>query len=113
MPIVAVIKLYELFRKTTIEDEFAGFKGPRDSGRSAGNGNGRQPLARLRSTSNYSRGELLSPRRVEVLRTEDDVDAPSSPMEVQISELNRKIDQLTAAVMSMQEKQEKQTSTSA
>ena len=108
-PIVAIIKLYEMIRKTSIEDEFAGFKGPRDSGNGTGRGNGRRPQ-KLRDTSHYGRNDLLSPRRIDVSRTEDDVDAPSSPVEVQVAELNRKIDQLTAVIMAMQEKQEKQAS---
>ncbi|KAF5615583.1 calcium channel YVC1 [Fusarium sp. NRRL 25303] len=103
-PIVGIIKLYEMYRKPgAVEDEFAGFKGPSRSSRR----NGRHAIAQKRSESNVGR-QTLSPRgrangrSIEV--REDDVDAPTA-VEVQLTELNRKIDQLTAAITAMQEKQ--------
>ncbi|KAJ4270135.1 hypothetical protein NW762_001808 [Fusarium torreyae] len=105
-PIVSVIKLYELYRKPgALEDEFAGFKGPSNSSRR----NGRHAmLTQKRSTSSVGRRTLLSPRgRANGQNTEqreDDMDAPTA-MEVQLNELNRKIDQLTTAVLAIQEKQ--------
>ncbi|KAF9765853.1 hypothetical protein IL306_001778 [Fusarium sp. DS 682] len=102
-PIVSIIRLYEMYRKPgAAVDEFAGFKGPSHSSRR----NGRHAIAQKRSTSNVGR-QALSPRGrangfTEV--REDDVDAPTS-MEVQLTELNRKIDQLTATIVAMQEKQ--------
>lgn len=99
VPIVGVIKLYEMVRNRVVEDEFAGFKGPQES-----NGrDGKRALPTRVASSNGHR-ELLSPRRVEITRAEDDVEEPSTMVEVQISELNRKIDQLTAVIMAMQEK---------
>ncbi|KAF5231601.1 hypothetical protein FAUST_9163 [Fusarium austroamericanum] len=104
-PIVGIIKLYEMYRKPgALGDEFAGFKGPSHSSRR----NGRQLITQKRSTSTVGRPALASPRgRANGQSTEqreDDMDAPTA-MEVQLSELNRKIDQLTAAVLAMQEKQ--------
>ncbi|KAF4967931.1 hypothetical protein FSARC_4624 [Fusarium sarcochroum] len=104
-PIVSVIKLYELYRRPgAVEDEFAGFKGPSHSSRR----NGRAAIAQKRSTSNIGRRTLLSPRGrangQNIEQREDDVDAPTA-MEVQLNELNRKIDQLTTAVLAIQEKQ--------
>ncbi|RBR17879.1 uncharacterized protein FIESC28_06318 [Fusarium coffeatum] len=104
-PIVSIIKLYELYRKPgALEDEFAGFKGPSHSSRR----NGRQAIAPKRSTSTVGRQALRSPRGRTNGQTaeqrEDDMDAPTA-MEVHLSELNHKIDQLTAVVLAMQEKQ--------
>ncbi|KAF4990691.1 hypothetical protein FDECE_14273 [Fusarium decemcellulare] len=103
-PIVGIIKLYEMYRRPAVEDEFAGFKGPQHSSRR----NGRASVTQKRSTSNVGRRALLSPRGRanghSSERREDDVDAPTA-MEVQLSELNLKIDQLTAVVLAMQEKQ--------
>ncbi|UZP41048.1 hypothetical protein NXS19_008864 [Fusarium pseudograminearum] len=94
-----------MYRKPgALGDEFAGFKGPSHSSRR----NGRQLITQKRSTSSVGRPTLASPRgRANGQSTEqreDDMDAPTA-MEVQLSELNRKIDQLTAAVLAMQEKQ--------
>ncbi|KAM5347965.1 hypothetical protein ACJ41O_007789 [Fusarium nematophilum] len=102
-PIVGVIKLYEMYRRPSVEDEFAGFKGPQHSGRR----NGRKSLAQKRSTSSVGRRALLSPRRANggaMERREDDVDAPTD-MDVHLAELNRKIDQLTAVVLALQAKE--------
>ncbi|GKU04005.1 calcium channel yvc1 [Fusarium langsethiae] len=104
-PIVSIIRLYEMYRKPgALSDEFAGFKGPSHSSRR----NGRQLITQKRSTSAVGRPTLASPRgRANGQSTEqreDDMDAPTAA-EVQLSELNRKIDQLTAVVLAMQEKQ--------
>ncbi|KAH6995597.1 hypothetical protein BKA56DRAFT_569670 [Ilyonectria sp. MPI-CAGE-AT-0026] len=101
-PLVGIIRMYEMFRSRAVADEFAGFKGPQAS-RSR---NGRRGVGQKRSVSNMSRQELLSPRRAhhhEADRREDDMDAPTN-VEVQLAELNRKIDQLATAVLAMQEK---------
>ncbi|KAL2691563.1 hypothetical protein Neosp_001952 [[Neocosmospora] mangrovei] len=102
-PIVGIIKLYEMYRKPGV-DEFAGFKGPQHSTRR----NGRKNLAAKRSTSNVGRRALLSPRgrlnARDLERPEDDVEAPTAA-ESQLSELHRKVDQLTALVLALQEKQ--------
>ncbi|RSL71950.1 hypothetical protein CEP54_001040 [Fusarium duplospermum] len=107
-PIVGIIKLYEMYRRPDA-DEFAGFKGPQHSTRR----NGRKNLAAKRSTSNVGRRSLLSPRGRangrDLERPEDDVEAPTAA-ESQLSELNRKVDQLTALVLALQEKQSASTS---
>ncbi|RSL56643.1 hypothetical protein CEP51_014354 [Fusarium floridanum] len=107
-PIVGIIKLYEMYRRPGV-DEFAGFKGPQHSTRR----NGRKNLAAKRSTSNVGRRSLLSPRGRangrDLERPEDDVEAPTAA-ESQLSELNRKVDQLTALVLALQEKQSASTS---
>ncbi|RSL39597.1 hypothetical protein CEP53_013947 [Fusarium sp. AF-6] len=107
-PIVGIIKLYEMYRRPGV-DEFAGFKGPQHSTRR----NGRKNLAAKRSTSNVGRRSLLSPRGRangrDLERPEDDVEAPTVA-ELQLNELNRKVDQLTALVLALQEKQSASTS---
>ncbi|KAF4445121.1 Calcium channel YVC1 [Fusarium austroafricanum] len=102
-PIVGIIKLYEMYRKPgAVYDEFAGFKGPSHYSRR----NGRHAIAQKQSTSNAAR-QAFSPTprgRENGQSTEDDMDTPTA-MEVQLTELNRKIDQLTATILAMQEKQ--------
>ncbi|KAK7427482.1 hypothetical protein QQZ08_006088 [Neonectria magnoliae] len=100
-PLVGIIRLYEMFRARAVSDEFAGFKGPQALSRR----NGRRGVAKKRSTSNVSRRHFLSPKRANghEERREDDMDAPSA-VEVHLSELNRKIDQMAAAILAMQEK---------
>ncbi|UKZ54228.1 hypothetical protein TrVGV298_008035 [Trichoderma virens] len=104
-PIVAVIKFYEYLKyKGDDDDEFRGFKGPREpkgrrrrseAGRPSSSA-GRPPVSSLRSA--------MKLRPSSRNRGEDDVDAPSS-VEVQILELQQKIDQLTSIVISMRESQ--------
>lgn len=98
LPIVAVIKLFELIRQRVMADEFAGFKGPLDT-----------PTKKARLTMPEPRPSVGGPPSETISlqrsngRREDDVEAPSA-MEVQINELHRKVDQLTAAILTMQEK---------
>ncbi|KAL7956222.1 hypothetical protein V8C34DRAFT_289558 [Trichoderma compactum] len=104
-PIVGVIKFYEYLKyKGDDDDEFRGFKGPREpkgrrrrseAGRPS-SAAGRPPIASLRSA--------MKLRPSSRNRGEDDVDAPS-PVEAQIMELQQKIDQLTSIVVSMRESQ--------
>ncbi|KAM0253619.1 hypothetical protein ACHAQJ_007194 [Trichoderma viride] len=105
-PIIAVIKFYELLKyKGDDDDEFRGFKGPKEP-------KGRRRRSDIRPSSGAGRPSLASPRRSAMarlqpssrMRGEDDVDAPSS-VEVQIYELQQKIDQLTSIVLSMKENQ--------
>jgi hypothetical protein len=104
-PIIAVIKFYEYLKyKGDDDDEFRGFKGPKE------------PKGRRRRSdrppSVAGRPSVASPRRSGMarlqpasrMRGEDDVDAPSS-VEVQIYELQQKIDQLTTIILSMKENQ--------
>ncbi|KAM0202788.1 hypothetical protein ACHAPA_000783 [Fusarium lateritium] len=104
-PIVSIIRLYERYRRpNAVRDEFAGFKGPSKSSLR----NGRHAIAQKRSTSTVGRQGLSSPRGRTNGQTielrEDDMDAPTA-VDVQLNELNRKIDQLTATILAMQEKQ--------
>ncbi|KAL7942688.1 hypothetical protein V8C42DRAFT_331648 [Trichoderma barbatum] len=105
-PIVAVIKFYEYLKyKGDDDDEFRGFKGPREP-------KGRRHRSEAgRPSSGAGRPSVASPLRSAMrlrpssrTRGEDDVDAPSS-VEVQILELQQKIDQLTSIVLSMRESQ--------
>lgn len=103
-PIVAVIKLYEMIKRNGAEeDEYAGFKGPREQ-----KGRNRRPDAQARFSSVYARpippsrgSETLRPSSSS-RRREDDMEAPTL-VEVQITELQRKIDQLTNVILAMQE----------
>lgn len=106
-PIVAVIKFYEYLRyRGDDDDEFRGFKGPREpKGRRRRSEAGRQSSATGRpSVASPRRSGQMRLRPSSRMRGEDDVDAPSSA-EVQILELQQKIDQLTSIVLSMREDQ--------
>ncbi|UKZ66136.1 uncharacterized protein TrAtP1_007316 [Trichoderma atroviride] len=105
-PIVAVIKFYEWLKyKGDDDDEFRGFKGPKEP-------KGRRRRSDIGPGAVTGRPALSSPRRsgaarllpTSRMRGEDDVDAPSS-VEVQVMELQQKIDQLTAVVLAMRESQ--------
>lgn len=105
-PIVAVIKFYEYLKyKGDDDDEFRGFKGPKEP-------KGRRRRSDIGPAAVAGRPALSSPRRsgaarllpTSRMRGEDDVDAPSS-VEVQVMELQQKIDQLTAVVLAMRESQ--------
>jgi hypothetical protein len=110
LPIVGAIRLYELVRRKVTTGEFAGFTDAEP--RNNRDWTPRRRPGTVRPLSQYGRGSFPSPSlgtatgdagRGSASRVaEDDVDAPSS-VEVQISELNRKIDRLTSAVMAMQE----------
>ncbi|KFA77890.1 hypothetical protein S40288_02552 [Stachybotrys chartarum IBT 40288] len=105
-PIVGVIKLYELILTKIVVDEYAGFKGPKET---AGRKRRRPGMPAVRPSSGYAGPILPSPQpvgndRPNSRRREDDVEAPSA-VEVQISELHTKIDQLTAAVLAIQQNQ--------
>lgn len=106
-PIVGIIKLYEYLKyRGDDDDEFRGFKGPREP-------KGRRRRSEAGQASSITgRPPLASPRRSGIMklrpssrtRGEDDGDAPS-PVEAQIMELQQKIDQLTSIVLSMKEAQ--------
>jgi hypothetical protein len=117
VPVVALVKLYEAIRSRTMEDEFAGFKGPRaDSARSTSQSTGqrRPPLGQHRPSSSYRPGfpsprnsdQFLTTRRLLSRGAEDDAtEEPPSMVEIRITELNRKIDNLTNIIMALQEQQ--------
>ena len=110
LPIVGAIMLYELIRQRDLENGFAGFKGPRET-----RAPHRRPnLPRMRPSSVFDvavAGRSTSLTQSEdasrrgpgrAMAAEDDLEAPSG-VEVQIEELNRKMEQLTRLVMSLAE----------
>ncbi|KAK5987979.1 hypothetical protein PT974_12115 [Cladobotryum mycophilum] len=101
-PIVAVIKLYEYIKRGNVIDDYHGFKGPSNKGRrrrgsDAGHG---------RPGTGASHPKLLSPRAIiksvamQKSHEDDGGDAPAS-VEVQITELNNRIDQLTSVILAL------------
>ncbi|KAF4806634.1 Calcium channel YVC1 [Colletotrichum fructicola] len=107
LPIVGVIQLYESVRRRVLPDEYAGFKGPR-----AATGllkpNTRNALQANRPSSGYRPGRSPYRRNGSHSRPTtraadiDEADAPSA-VEVRITELNEKIDKLTALIEAMQQ----------
>ncbi|KAL3296712.1 ion transporter [Colletotrichum asianum] len=107
LPIVGVIQLYESVRRRVLPDEYAGFKGPR-----AATGllkpNARNALQANRPSSGYRPGRSPYRRNGSHSRPTtraadiDEADAPSA-VEVRITELNEKIDKLTALIEAMQQ----------
>ncbi|GAO17768.1 hypothetical protein UVI_02006360 [Ustilaginoidea virens] len=103
VPIVGAIKLYELIRRKSQDDddEFAGFRGPRVSKRS------RPPLSYARPSSGYSRHTVPLSQESTLLkcenrRREDDELEDPTGVEGQLAELEQKIDRLTSLVMTLQ-----------
>lgn len=100
LPIVVVIKFYELFKHSSFEDQFADFKGP-DGSRGR---NGRSGVPAIQSSSFNQ--QLAVPGQTKTRRLsegqEGDV-SRGSGVEAQIHELHKKIDLLTQAVLAMQE----------
>ncbi|KAL7786353.1 hypothetical protein V8C37DRAFT_392424 [Trichoderma ceciliae] len=106
-PIIAVIKFYEYLKyKGDDDDEFRGFKGPKEP-------KGRRRRSDVgRPSSGAGHPSVASPRRsattrlhpASLVRGEDDVDAPSSA-EVQMLDLQQKIDNLTKIVLAMRQTQ--------
>ncbi|KAK2605815.1 hypothetical protein QQS21_003769 [Conoideocrella luteorostrata] len=105
MPIVGAIKFYEFIRRKSQDDEYAGFRGPRESKRS-------RPSLWHRPTSGHSHGRQAVPLSQEstLLKSDagkgrrngdDDLEEPTG-VEGQIAELHQKIDQLTSLVIAMQ-----------
>lgn len=105
LPIVGAIKLYEYIRRKNQDDEYAGFRGPRESKKS------RRPSMYKRRSSGNSRQHVPLSQESTLLRPDgrrrdgdgDDVEEPTG-VEGQIAELHQKIDQLTSLVIAMQEK---------
>ncbi|CAG9956242.1 unnamed protein product, partial [Clonostachys rosea f. rosea IK726] len=106
LPLVGVIKLYELFRHDVFESELARLK---DSSSHAGqNGRSNNAAIRPRSArrqSTYAESSAGKDRvRKRSLMLEDEV-GDESAVEAQLGELHRKIDQLTQIVIALQENQ--------
>ncbi|TWU72779.1 hypothetical protein ED733_003471 [Metarhizium rileyi] len=101
LPIVGAIKLYEYIRRDSQDDEFAGFRGPRESKRNS------RSIMHNRPSSRYSRHHIALSQESTLLRTDgrrredEDIEEPKG-VEGQIAELHQKIDQLTFLVTAMQ-----------
>ncbi|KAL0930539.1 ion transporter [Colletotrichum truncatum] len=108
LPIVGIIQLYETVRRRVLPDEYAGFKGPRagtgvTKRRSKNTLHVNRPSSGYRpARSPYRHDETHSSRPQTRAAEVDDIDAPST-VEVRISELNDKIDRLTALVEALQQ----------
>ncbi|GJC78464.1 hypothetical protein ColLi_01302 [Colletotrichum liriopes] len=112
LPIVGIIQLYENIRRRGMPDEYAGFKGPRGA-TGATKQRSRGVFQANRPSSGYRPGRsprpeerhlshLSSHPQIRAAAEADDIDAPST-VEVRISELNDKIDKLTALVEALQQ----------
>ncbi|OHX00453.1 ion transporter [Colletotrichum incanum] len=111
LPIVGIIQLYENIRRRGMPDEYAGFKGPRGA-TGATKQRSRGVFQANRPSSGYRPGRSPRPEEHHVSRLSsrpqtraaeaDDMDEPSI-VEVRISELNDKIDKLTALVEALQQ----------
>ncbi|PHH64411.1 hypothetical protein CDD81_4632 [Ophiocordyceps australis] len=104
LPIVATIQLYEVVRRKVHADKYAGLQGPGEA-----YVRGPRPPAATpsRPSSSYDRQLWPPPRDSGLIGSrnkgdDDVVDAPTA-VEVQIAELNRKIDRLTNVVMSLRD----------
>ncbi|KAG6000014.1 hypothetical protein E4U21_006044 [Claviceps maximensis] len=115
MPIVGAIQLYEFIirrKKHQDDDEYAGFRGPRESKKKRGpsamyrpmSGHGRQawPLSQESVAVKADGKRRLGDDKPEESATAAASAAASELVESQIAELHVKIDQLTALVVAMQ-----------
>ena len=105
LPIVAAIKAYELFRRNRFEDEFPGLDGP-DVAKQQ---NSRPTMPQVRPSSAHGRPTMPLPHQGKTLNrslgsTDRDSEHDES-LAAQIAELNAKIDNITTALLSMQENQ--------
>lgn len=106
LPIVGIIQLYERIRRRVFADEYAGFKGPRTltgirKQISRGALQANRPPSGYRPARSPGRRDHSSRPHTRVAEL-DDIDAPSA-VEVRITELNDKIDKLTALIEAMQQ----------
>ncbi|KAK8932246.1 hypothetical protein H634G_04725 [Metarhizium anisopliae BRIP 53293] len=106
LPIVGAIRLYEYIRRDSQDnDEYAGFRGPRESKKSS------RPTVHKRSSSGYIRQQVSLSQESTLLKADgkrrdgdgDDMEEPKG-VEGQVAELHQKIDQLTSLVIAMQTK---------
>ncbi|KJZ79160.1 hypothetical protein HIM_01311 [Hirsutella minnesotensis 3608] len=106
LPIVAVIQVYEYIGRKLRSEKSVGFKPSRDLGKRIE----RAQVSRPRPSSGHSRHQFQPYRDINIIRPDgdrgddDDLEAPSS-VEVQIADMNRKIDKLTSIIMAMQTSQ--------
>ena len=104
LPIVGCIWVYELFRRGQFEDVMAGFSGPDEPSQR----HGRPTMPQLRPSSAYHRPTMPLPTTTKAWkkpeRLDEDVDGDTS-VAAQIQELNSKIDNITTALLAMQENQ--------
>ena len=105
LPIVGVIQAYEVLCHQQFEDEFSGFKGSAEPrGR-----NERPTMPQVRPSSGQRRPTMPLPSQARTWhrakeRADEDIDEDTS-MAAQIAELNIKIDNITTALLAMQENQ--------
>ncbi|PKS09265.1 hypothetical protein jhhlp_003879 [Lomentospora prolificans] len=95
-PVVGVIMLYESFRRRTVQDDFAGFKGP-----SFHQEDTLQP-----SQAQQSSGDGKSAEVADAKEAGNEGSLVLSQMESRVNEMASKIDRLTVIILSMQEKEE-------
>lgn len=104
LPIVGCIWIYEHLRREQFQDAMAGFSGPDEPSQR----NGRPTMPQLRASSAYHRPTMPLPSTTKAWkkadRADEDVDEDTS-MAAQIQELNSKIDNITTALLAMQENQ--------
>ncbi|ROW14567.1 hypothetical protein VPNG_03267 [Cytospora leucostoma] len=112
LPIVGAIMLYELVRGKVTDDEYCGFKGPRQgtcaSAATAPSDDGDKKGTPRRKPSSIRVRPSSAPLPVVDAGADaanDDVDAPTE-MDVRIAELSGKIDRLTEIILSMQRERE-------
>ena len=96
--------LYETVRHRQFEDEFSGFKGP-DEPRGR---NGRPSMPPVRPSSAHHTPTMTLPGQAKrsLGRDRRDVEADEDEsLASQVNELNKKIDNITTALLAMQENQ--------
>lgn len=113
LPIVLSIKAYELLRHKRFEDEFLDFKGPDESK----NRNGRPAMPQARPSSAHHRPTMPLPDQAQTWgrggdMSDEDI-GDNKSMAAQIVELNSKIDNITTALLAMQENQSASTKAAA
>lgn len=105
LPIVAAIKVYELFRRRLSKDKYAAFKDDRGLKKRT-----ERVQPRGRPNSGHGRHHQWQPFqdmsavRPDIKRDDDDVEAPTG-VEVQIAGMSRKIDKIASAIMALQANQ--------
>ncbi|KAK7734925.1 hypothetical protein SLS53_007702 [Cytospora paraplurivora] len=110
LPIVGAIMLYELIRGKVTDDEYCGFKGPRQgtyasAATASSNDNKGTPRRKPSSIKVRPSSAPLPVVDAGADAANDDVDAPTE-MDVRIAELSGKIDRLTEIILSMQRERE-------
>lgn len=102
LPIVGAIVAYETLRYRQFEDEFSGFKGPDEpKGRK-----GRPSMPQVRASSAHNRPTMLLPGQHRHSQGPDvggGTNEADASLAAQVTELHQKIDNITTALLAMQE----------